>query len=206
MSISGDQFSVESPQTSVPGCWKQPGSCQILTYSWSWGSLTAQILNHGKYGRQEGSVVLLFLMHYVSKYVRFRVSVRGKSSWILCMIKRIGRFQDAWSISDLLLSLMFSFCRWAVLVKKTAAGLVLAPSTQVLACTSTKLKAAKLFDASCSCLSFLTCRWSHEKGNPVVERKVGSFGAILLKLREFYGGNVQNTPHSLSVLTACDIE
>lgn len=137
MSISGDQFSVESPQTSVPGCWKQPGSCQILTYSWSWGSLTAQILNHGKYGRQEGSVVLLFLMHYVSKYVKFRVSVRGKSSWILCMIKRIGRFQDAWSISDLLLSLMFSFCRWAVLVKKTAAGLVLAPSTQVLACTST---------------------------------------------------------------------
>lgn len=36
------------PQTSVPGCWKQPGSCQILTHSWSWEALTAQSLNHGK--------------------------------------------------------------------------------------------------------------------------------------------------------------
>lgn len=37
--------------------------------------------------------------------------VSGKGSWILCMIKRKGGFQDVWSVSDLLLSLMFSFCR-----------------------------------------------------------------------------------------------
>lgn len=70
-----------------------------------------------------------------------------------------------------------------ILVKKKAEGLVLAPSTHVLACSSTSCR-QPFFDGSCSCLSFLTCRWSHGKGNPVM----GSSVAILLKLENFMGG------------------
>lgn len=36
--------------------------------------------------------------------------VRGEGIWILQIIKRTGGFQGAWSGSDLMLSLMFSFC------------------------------------------------------------------------------------------------
>lgn len=43
-------------------------------------------------------------------------------------------------------------------LKKKAKGLVLAPSTQVLALHQHKLQTAKFFHESCSCLSFLTCR------------------------------------------------
>lgn len=83
---------------------------------------------------------------------------------------------------------MFSLRRWADTGEEKGWGTGTGTFHPGSGLHQHKLQAAKFFDASCSCLCFLTCRWSHGKRNPVVEWKVGSSVAILRKLENFTGG------------------